>query len=122
MVRAHRFAWELAYGPIPGGAEVIHRCGTRLCMRPDHLALRVGGRASTGPTPRELAVLRARVRHGLRYGSLKHTATELGVNSTTVANRLAKMRARIGVTSNRDAIAWLDEHEPGWRAGGVPRD
>ncbi len=37
FVYAHRFAWELAHGPIPSGRRVYHRCGVRLCVRPEHL-------------------------------------------------------------------------------------
>lgn len=36
---AHRFAWELTYGPIPIGMFVCHRCDTPKCVRPDHLFL-----------------------------------------------------------------------------------
>jgi hypothetical protein len=36
---AHHVAWELAYGPIPTGMFVLHRCDVRLCVRPDHLFL-----------------------------------------------------------------------------------
>jgi hypothetical protein len=35
----HRVSWELTYGPIPGALEVLHRCDTPLCVRPDHLFL-----------------------------------------------------------------------------------
>jgi hypothetical protein len=39
MVRAHRFAYERAYGPIPAGQVCRHRCNNPLCVRPDHLVL-----------------------------------------------------------------------------------
>ena len=115
ILRAHRVAWERAHGPIPGGAEVVHRCGTRHCVRPDHLVLRVGGRASADPTPRDLAVLRARVRHGLGYGSLLQAAVELGIGSVNAAHHLARLRARLGVASNAEAVRWLDANRRGWR-------
>lgn len=37
QVGAHRTAYELAYGPIPRGMVICHRCDTKLCVRPDHL-------------------------------------------------------------------------------------
>jgi hypothetical protein len=36
---AHRASWELHNGPIPIGKQVLHRCDTRDCVRPDHLFL-----------------------------------------------------------------------------------
>ncbi len=47
-VRAHRFSWELHFGPIPADKEVCHNCDAdyppgdityRRCVRPDHLFL-----------------------------------------------------------------------------------
>jgi hypothetical protein len=32
---AHRFAWRLTNGEIPPDHDVVHNCGTRLCVRPD---------------------------------------------------------------------------------------
>ena len=36
-VMAHRAAYELLVGPIPGGLQVDHLCGQALCVNPDHL-------------------------------------------------------------------------------------
>jgi hypothetical protein len=36
-VKAHRFAYALAVGPIPPGLTLDHLCGRPACVRPDHL-------------------------------------------------------------------------------------
>lgn len=37
---AHRIAWMVAYGPIPIGLTVDHRCRVRCCCNPRHLRLK----------------------------------------------------------------------------------
>jgi hypothetical protein len=39
VFKVHRLAWERAYGPIPTGRQIDHRCFVRHCVRPDHLRL-----------------------------------------------------------------------------------
>lgn len=38
-IGAHRFAYEITFGPPTPGMCVLHRCDVRQCVRPEHLWL-----------------------------------------------------------------------------------
>jgi hypothetical protein len=38
-ILAHRFSWQLANGPIPERAHILHSCDTPACVNPAHLFL-----------------------------------------------------------------------------------
>lgn len=39
MLRAHRIAYEVAFGPIPDGMHILHKCDNPLCCNPAHLSV-----------------------------------------------------------------------------------
>lgn len=47
VLKAHRVSFAAAYGPIPPGEQVHHRCTRASCIRPEHLEAATG-RANIG--------------------------------------------------------------------------
>ena len=37
MCKSHRISYEMAYGSIPNGMYILHRCDNGLCVNPNHL-------------------------------------------------------------------------------------
>lgn len=97
---AHRVSWGMAFGPIPDGLLVLHRCDNPPCIRPDHLFLgtfadnshdmiqkgrqviRVGEDCvSASLTYRDVATIRELASTGL---SSRKLAKQFGVSHTTI--------------------------------------
>lgn len=67
--KAHHISYELAYGEIPPGMEVLHSCDNPSCVRPDHL--------KAGTHARNMAEMaeRGRAASGDRSGPKLHPGT-----------------------------------------------
>jgi hypothetical protein len=108
--RAHRRAWRLYRGEIPGDLHVLHRCDVPWCVNPDHLFLgtnadnvadKIGkGRGWTPTDGREptipaatVTALRDRARRGEKVAAL---AREYGIGRQ-YAYTLIAGRARANV-------------------------
>lgn len=68
VARPYRLAFEAAFGPVPTGESVHHRCGRRSCIRPEHMAA-----ATTLENTAEMMARRALVR---RIRSLERALRE----------------------------------------------
>ena len=70
---AHRFAWELAHGPIPDGLHCLHHCDNPPCQNPTHLFLDT----NDANIADKMAKGRHRGAWGERSGSAKLTAEQV---------------------------------------------
>lgn len=98
-VLAHRYAWELANGPIEGGLTVDHRCLVLTCCNPKHLQLVTGAENSR--------LANARLTHCARGHLRAPETTLLRPNGRVrcLPCRHIDMRLRFGGRDESEAVA-----------------
>jgi len=71
VFKAHRYAYEQHYGPIPSGLVVMHSCDNRKCVNPAHL--------SVGTIADNIADCVAKLRHarGIKKPAAKLTESDV---------------------------------------------
>jgi HNH endonuclease len=102
VTHAHRISWVMAYGEIPDGLLVCHRCDVRACVRPSHLFL-----GTAGDNTRDAAVKG-------RLAGRKSPAGELNASSKLTDRDVLKMR--------RDFVAGKTDTERLSKKFGVTRE
>jgi hypothetical protein len=111
---AHRISYEIAYGPIPDGMSVCHRCDNRACVRPDHLF------AGTQVDNIRDCVAKGRNRppRGTRQGRSKLTESDVreirsraarGETNEQIAADFSISGPQVGRIHRRESWCWLTD-------------
>lgn len=95
---AHRLAWNAAYGEVPEGLCVCHKCDNRRCVNPDHLFLgtnddNIADKVRKDRASKSLDKGRATAILGLsKTMTYKEIAALFGVNPSTVSRIVSGKR------------------------------
>lgn len=100
MQKSHRMAWLAAYGPIPDGMCVCHRCDVRACINPAHLFL---GTVSDNNADKALKERQSHMR-GELCGTAKLTVAQV-IEIRAATGALREIAGRFGV--NDRAISMI---------------
>jgi len=92
---AHRVSYQLAYGPIPPGKIVCHRCDNRGCVNPAHLFL-----GSYGDNSRDM-VEKNRSMKGERHWNAKLTEAQvIAIRAEFIPGSTDQLAEKYGVDRN----------------------
>ncbi len=113
LYKTHRYAFELAHGPIPEGLVICHRCDNPPCCNPEHLFL------GTHADNHADCIQKGRARYNPLRGEESTSAILAAENVITIRAQYAAGRAtqtelarKYGVTQS---TIWLIVHNKKWR-------
>lgn len=99
MVGVHRVMFEAAYGPLPAGAQVLHRCDVGLCCNPAHLFLgdnasNIADKVAKDRASKKLTREKAMAMHEMKAAGVSQPeiARRFGVNQSTVSRIITGLR------------------------------
>ena len=108
--RAHRLMYGLAFGPIPDGLFVLHRCDNPPCVNPLHLFL------GTNRLNMADASAKGRIRRGTKHHNVRLTESEVwqirkllaeGVPHAAIADRFSVHRGTVTSINMGENWGWL---------------
>lgn len=105
--RAHRMVWEQAYGPIPAGMFVCHRCDNPPCVKLSHLFLgtpadNMADKVRKGRQAKGLRTRPETRAKGARNGSVK--LAKLTAEDVRKARALSASGVPLGVLASRFGV------------------
>ncbi len=116
--RAHRLAWTVVNGPIPGDLRVLHHCDQPACVNVEHLFL--------GTDADNMADMVAKGRQAKRARNGNARLTEADIAAIRAATGVAypELAARFGVSRShisdiRCGRAWSEPGVPIGRPGAI---
>lgn len=92
-LKAHRWSYEQANGPIPKGLVIDHLCRVRLCVRPDHMeAVTSAVNCYRGKSPASDNALKIQCLRGHEFDDLN---TRYSISKTGEIRRVCRECMRI---------------------------
>lgn len=128
LVYAHRYAYELANGPIQEGMSIDHRCHNRMCVNPNHLRVvshKQNAENQRGAQRNNAVGVRGvywSVRNGKWHVQVKHWGRRYsgGYHRTIEEAAEAARQLRLSLFTHNDADRVDDPKEFRHAAGHVP--